>query len=159
MLKKTLAFGLLAASAIGFAIPAQAQSSQQNSQVIHSTTVSANGSSATSINNQNADNFTSEYGGYVYDANLQGNQQWIDSTTVGANGSSAYSNNAQNATNTTYDTDYGYGYVYYDEPAFQTNHQGAGSSTVSANGSRVFSGNSQDASNFNAEQSYEGWLH
>ena len=67
MLKKALAFGLLAASTIGFAIPAQAQDIQQSSQIIQSTTVGVNGSHVFSGNAQSSESRISDYDyGYGY---------------------------------------------------------------------------------------------
>ncbi len=71
MLTKTLAFGLLAASTIGFAVPAGAQETQQSTQVINSTTVGVNGSHVFSGNAQSSENtiYDHDYGyGFDYEA-------------------------------------------------------------------------------------------
>lgn len=109
MLTKTLAFGLFAASTIGFAIPAQAQTVQQNSQGIQSATVGVNGSHVSSGNAQDASNYSydQDFGfGYDYEEPaFQGNQQGIGSTTVGANGSGVTSENLQQSENTAIDSE------------------------------------------------------
>ncbi len=109
MLTKTLAFGLFAASTIGLAVPAQAQTAQQNGQSIQSTTVGVNGSHVFSGNTQDASNYSSDvdYGyGFDYEEpTFQGNQQGIGSTTVGANGSSVVSENIQQSENTAIDSE------------------------------------------------------
>lgn len=109
MLKKTIAFGIFAASTIGLAIPAQAQTVQQNSQTVQSTTVGANGSHVFSGNLQTVENAIYDnnlgYGHYYEEPNLQGNHQGIGSSTVGANASSSVSENVQSAENTIIDSD------------------------------------------------------
>ena len=108
MFTKTLAFGLLAASTIGFAVPAGAQETQQSTQVINSTTVGVNGSHVFSGNAQSAENsiYDHDFGYYDYEEPVfQGNQQGIGSTTVGANGSGVVSENIQQSENTSTDSD------------------------------------------------------
>lgn len=116
MLKKALAFGLLAASTIGFAIPAQAQDIQQSSQIIQSTTVGVNGSHVFSGNAQSSQNTIRDYDyGYGYDYDeptFQGSQQAIGSTTVGANGARVISENVQRSENTVIDVDGTWGPYY-----------------------------------------------
>ena len=119
MLKKTLAFGLLAASTIGFAVPAHAQNAAVGSQTINSQTVGVNGSNVVSANQQNLANVLIEgdygsYGGYGgTDAhNLAAGEQTIDASTVGVNGSNVVSVNEQEQANVLVDSDYS-SYPYY----------------------------------------------
>ena len=119
MLKKTLAFGLLAASTIGFAVPAHAQNAAVGNQTIHSQTVGVNGSNVVSANRQDLTNVLIEgdygsYGGYGgTDApNLAAGEQTIDASTVGVNGSNVISVNEQDQANVLVDSDYS-SYPYY----------------------------------------------
>ncbi|MEM9092112.1 MAG: hypothetical protein AAGC93_25675 [Cyanobacteria bacterium P01_F01_bin.53] len=118
MLKKTLAFGLLAASTIGMAVPAHAQNVVSGSQSIDSQTVGVNGSNVTSVNDQDLQQVLvdSDFGnfGTFPQPNIVTGDQDIDSATVGANGSNVVSVNDQDQTNVLIDNDaYNYGYGYY----------------------------------------------
>ena len=115
MLKKAFAFGLLAASTIGFAVPAQAQDIQQSSQVIQSydgwvlTALMCLAATLKAPQNTIRDY---DYG-YGYDEpTFQGSQQGIGSTTVGANGSRVISENVQRSENTVIDVDGTWGPYY-----------------------------------------------
>jgi hypothetical protein len=125
MLKKTLAFGLLAASTIGFSMPAHAQNTVVGSQEINSQTVGVNGSHVFSTNGQDLtqvliDSDYSTYGGYggygsTADPNLVAGDQAIDATTVGANGSNVFSVNEQEQANVLIDSDAGNYSSWYPE--------------------------------------------
>ena len=121
MLKKTLAFGLLAASTIGFAVPAHAQNVAAGSQTIDSQTVGVNGSNVVSTDQQNLTNLLIDrrprqlrrlwrlrrlrsYGS-TDGPNLVTGTQTIGATTVGANGSNVVSANQQNQDNGLVDSD------------------------------------------------------
>ncbi len=131
MLKKTLAFGLLAASTIGMAVPAHAQNVVSGSQSIDSQTVGVNGSNVTSVNDQDLQQVLvdSDFGnfGSFPQPNIVTGDQDIDSATVGANGSNVVSVNDQDQTNVlidndAYNYDYGYyGYPYSGYPAYPAN--------------------------------------
>ena len=66
MLKKTLAFGLLAASTIGLSVPAHAQNVVSGHQSIDSTTVGVNGSTVISDNDQDQTNVLIDSDAYNY---------------------------------------------------------------------------------------------
>ena len=116
MLNKTLAFGLLAASTLGFAVPAHAQNAAVGSQTINSQTVGVNGSNVVSANQQDLANvlIDSDYGSYggyggygsTDGPNLVAGEQTIDATTVGVNGSNVVSVNEQDQDNVLVDSDY-----------------------------------------------------
>jgi hypothetical protein len=99
MFKKTLAFGLLAASTLTVAIaPANASEVQRSDQVIGSTTVAVDDSHALSYNTQ--ESYEGIYEGYGYipyygDHEAQVSRQGIHSTTVAVDDSFAYSDNEQ----------------------------------------------------------------
>ena len=122
MLKKTLAFGLLAAGTIGLAVPAHAQNVVSGSRSINSQTVGVNGSNVTSVNDQDlqqvlVDNDFGNFGTFPQ-PNIVTGAQDIDSATVGANGSNVASVNDQDQTNVLIDSDaYNYDYGYYGYPA------------------------------------------
>ncbi|MGD1899472.1 MAG: hypothetical protein ACFB16_21320 [Phormidesmis sp.] len=125
MLKKTLAFGLLAAGTIGLAVPAQAQNVVSGSQSIESQTVGVNGSNVVSVNDQDlqqvlVDNDLGNFGPFG-EPNIVTGAQDIDSATVGANGSNVVSANDQDQTNVLVDSDaYNYDYGYPVYPAYPT---------------------------------------
>ncbi|MEL6816503.1 MAG: hypothetical protein AAFP03_17085, partial [Cyanobacteria bacterium J06598_3] len=111
MLKKTLAFGLLAAGTIGFAIPAHAQNVVSGSQTINSQTVGVNGSNVFSSNDQDLqqvliDNDFANIGP-TGQPNIVAGDQGIGSATVGVNGSNVLSDNEQDQTNVLIDSDTG----------------------------------------------------
>ncbi|MEO0518415.1 MAG: hypothetical protein AAF171_14070 [Cyanobacteria bacterium P01_A01_bin.116] len=126
MLKKTLAFGLLAAGTIGLAVPAQAQNVVSGAQSIHSQTVGVNGSSVLSVNDQELNQVlidndfgsTTPFGGPFGEPNLVTGAQDIGSATVGANSSNVLSANEQAQTEVLIDSD-----AYYSDygyPAYPT---------------------------------------
>ena len=127
MLKKTLAFGLLAAGTIGLAIPAQAQNVVSGSQTISSQTVGVNGSTAISNNDQELnqvliDNDLGNYG-HVGNPNIMTGGQGIGSTSVGANHSNVLSVNGQQQTEVLIDSDsgnYGTYWPVYAQPGYGT---------------------------------------
>ena len=95
MLKKTLAFGLLAAGTIGLAVPAHAQNVVSGSQSITSETVGVNGSNVVSVNDQDLqqvliDPDLGNFGSFPQ-PNIVTGAQDIDAATVGANGSAVVS--------------------------------------------------------------------
>ena len=111
MLKKALAFGLLAASTIGLAVPAHAQNVVSGSQTINSQTVGVNGSNVVSTNDQDlqqvlVDNDFGNFGNFD-GPNVVSGGQGIGSATVGANGSNVLSDNDQIQTNVLIDSDAG----------------------------------------------------
>ena len=111
MLKKTLAFGLLAAGTIGFAIPAHAQNVVSGSQSINSQTVGAGGSNVVSANDHDLqqvliDNDFANVGP-TGQPNIISGDQGIGSATVGVNGSNVLSANDQDQTNVLIDSDAG----------------------------------------------------
>lgn len=115
MLKRTLAFGLLAT--IGLAVPAQAQNAINGSQSIHSQTVGVNGSHVVSNNDQDLtqvllDNDFHNLGAFPEPNVVIGNES-IGSASVGANYSSVFSNNAQDQTNVLIDNDANNSYPGY----------------------------------------------
>ncbi len=125
MLKKTLAFGLLAASTIGFAVPAHAQNAAVGSQTINSQTVGVNGSNVVSANRQDLTGVLingdyGSYGGYgsTDEPNLVAGEQTIDATTVGVNGSNVVSVNEQTQANVLVDEDYSAWYPDYSQPYY-----------------------------------------
>ena len=122
MLKKTLAFGLLAAGTIGLAVPAQAQNVVSGSQSIESQTVGINGSNVVSSNDQDlqqvlVDNDFGNFGPFG-EPNIVTGDQDIGSTTVGANGSNVVSANDQDQTNVLIDSDAGNYYPWYPQPIY-----------------------------------------
>ena len=122
MLKKTLAFGLLAAGTIGLAVPAHAQNVVSGSQSIESQTVGVNGSNVVSANNQDlqqvlVDNDFGNFGSFPQ-PNIVTGAQDIDSATVGANGSNVASVNDQDQTNVLIDSDTGNYYPWYPQPIY-----------------------------------------
>ncbi len=121
-LKKTLAFGLLAAGTIGLAVPANAQNVVSGSQTIDSQTVGVNGSHVFSANDQDLQQVIveSDYGNYgsYEQPNIIAGDQDIDAATVGANGSFVASDNDQDQTNVVVDSDagnYSSWYPYYPQ--------------------------------------------
>ena len=109
MLKKTLAFALLAAGTIGLAVPAHAQNVVSGSQSINSQTVGVNGSNVASVNDQDlqqvlVDNDFGNFGTFPQPNIVTGGQD-IDAATVGANGSNVLSVNDQDQTNVLIDSD------------------------------------------------------
>ena len=127
MLKKTLAFGLLAAGTIGLSVPAQAQNVVSGTQVTNSQTVGANGSHVLSQNEQDmthvlVDNDHGNFGHFPQ-PNLVTGQQGIGSTTVGVNGSGVSSTNIQQDTGVLIDSDsgnYGGYWHVYPQPIYGT---------------------------------------
>lgn len=122
MLKKTLAFGLLAAGTIGLAVPAHAQNVVSGSQSIDSQTVGVNGSNVFSSNDQDlqqvlVDNDFGNFGP-TSQPNIVIGDQDIDSTTVGVNGSNVFSDNDQDQTNVLIDSDTGNVSPWYVQPAY-----------------------------------------
>ncbi|MGD1899473.1 MAG: hypothetical protein ACFB16_21325 [Phormidesmis sp.] len=122
MLKKTLAFGLLAAGTIGLAVPAQAQNVVSGSQSIESQTVGINGSNVVSSNDQDLqqvliDNDFGNFGPFG-EPNIVTGDQDIGSTTVGANGSNVVSANDQDQTNVLIDSDASNYYPWYPQPIY-----------------------------------------
>ncbi len=126
MLKKTLAFGLLAASTIGLAVPAHAQNIVSGSQEINSQTVGVDGSSVFSSNDQDlqqvlVDNDFGNFGPFDQPNIVDGSQD-IDAATVGINGSHVFSENDQDQTNALVDSDagnYSSWYPYYPQPTYE----------------------------------------
>ncbi len=126
MLKKTLAFGLFAASTIGLAVPAHAQNVITGSQEIDSQTVGVNGSSVFSSNDQDLQQVLvdNDFGNFdpFGQPNVVVGSQDIDAATVGVNGSNVFSENDQDQTNVLIDSDagnYSSWYPYSPQPAYE----------------------------------------
>jgi hypothetical protein len=156
MIKQTLAFGLLAASTLGFAIaPANASDIQSSSQVIGSTTVAIDDSHANSYNTQTS--YEGMYEGYDFlpygnGQETQRSQQAIHSTTVAVDDSHATSHNNQQMYQDMYE-DYGYNPYYQDQEA-QLGNQLIQSTTVAVDDSTATSMNEQFSEITNFES---GW--